>query len=715
MISVANTDFIQATIELFGMVITFVVSILFAIITGNKKKSEKMLLATLILSGLALFVDAGWYIYDGNASQFGFFANRICNFSIFILSSLMVVSVNSFLCHMITENGYKPNIYLSAASYVFSGISILVILSNLFYKWMYCFDNQNIYHRLSGWYVYTALDCLSILILLLLVIFDRKKIARSHRIVIYVFLLAPFIGIALQTLVLGISFVQIGIAIGCIGILMSYLYEWYTKKKEFESLNKENRNFWIVECVFMIMILCISASIVSCIISVNNVAKKNSEQNSTALAYMVNETIESSLSEPINVSRSMSQSHIIRQALEAGNIEGTALEEEMLAYMKRLKREYRYQMVFVSSEKTKSYYTYEGLSRYMDVDNDPNDFWYNEAINQASRYELNIDTDKDNDMALSVFVNMEVRAEDGQLLGICGVGMSIESLVKILENYEDKFDLRISLADKNGLIQLDADREKIERDYIDIKRYGNIESGEIYYDRNDTRARLMKYMDLPDWYLIVEDNNPDKLDVISIIMPSIIVYAIGIILLLIFTISYGIYEKRRSRELQDSIMLSETDGLTGLRNRYSMDKYLAEMLLKEMPDNLSIIMVDINGLKTVNDTLGHDAGDELIKGAAECLNSVFANIDRTYRIGGDEFIVILGCSKSEINPMILELEKKVSEWKGTKVDSLSVSIGTSSRQEYPEMYIQELLKAADDSMYQRKKEYYNLTGKNRRS
>ena len=54
-----------------------------------------------------------------------------------------------------------------------------------------------------------------------------------------------------------------------------------------------------------------------------------------------------------------------------------------------------------------------------------------------------------------------------------------------------------------------------------------------------------------------------------------------------------------------------------------------------MKNNFVVFLIDINGLKVVNDTLGHEAGDELICGAAACITSTFKDKGNTYRIGGD--------------------------------------------------------------------------------
>ena len=76
------------------------------------------------------------------------------------------------------------------------------------------------------------------------------------------------------------------------------------------------------------------------------------------------------------------------------------------------------------------------------------------------------------------------------------------------------------------------------------------------------------------------------------------------------------------------------DQMTGLQNRRAYSEKV-EQLSKQLPVPCTLVMADINGLKETNDTLGHEAGDELIIGSAECLRKSFDGIETLYRIGGD--------------------------------------------------------------------------------
>jgi GGDEF domain-containing protein len=103
-----------------------------------------------------------------------------------------------------------------------------------------------------------------------------------------------------------------------------------------------------------------------------------------------------------------------------------------------------------------------------------------------------------------------------------------------------------------------------------------------------------------------------------------------------------------NHELLDRMkVLSDTDLLTGLYNRNAMNNRVADIVSGRAPikGNYGVIFIDLNGLKTINDTEGHTAGDALLRDAANLLKSIFPESE-IYRVGGDEFLVIL-MSKDE--------------------------------------------------------------------
>ena len=179
--------------------------------------------------------------------------------------------------------------------------------------------------------------------------------------------------------------------------------------------------------------------------------------------------------------------------------------------------------------------------------------------------------------------------------------------------------------------------------------------------------------------------------------------------IVIYTIHNVNEEKRREENL---IRISMTDEMTRLFNRRSYDEDLQELRKGQLAENFVLFSIDINGLKKANDTRGHAAGDELIKGAANCLTMTVGNEGKAYRTGGDEFMVI---SYME-NPLDLfdAIKKQTKEWKGLYTSELNLAVGYAALKENPNASIDDLEHLADTRMYEDKTAFYTESGNDRR-
>ncbi len=167
---------------------------------------------------------------------------------------------------------------------------------------------------------------------------------------------------------------------------------------------------------------------------------------------------------------------------------------------------------------------------------------------------------------------------------------------------------------------------------------------------------------------------------------------------------------RRAYE-RSMLNAANTDKLTGLYNRRAYSKKIRE-LSEKLPERCCVVMADINGLKEANDTRGHNVGDELITGAAACMSQAFQDFGTVYRLGGDEFCVLMTGTAEDAAGCLKQLEKNCAAWKGQYIESISISCGVASAEEYSD--IASLTKAADERMYESKRNYYRSTGHERR-
>ncbi|MGN0700598.1 MAG: diguanylate cyclase domain-containing protein [Oscillospiraceae bacterium] len=171
-------------------------------------------------------------------------------------------------------------------------------------------------------------------------------------------------------------------------------------------------------------------------------------------------------------------------------------------------------------------------------------------------------------------------------------------------------------------------------------------------------------------------------------------------------------EKRREQKL---IHIAKTDELTGLYNRRAYDDDIADAERRGIGRNMTVVSVDVNGLKNINDTQGHAAGDELIQHAAKCMMRVFGVSGRAYRTGGDEFVALVECSERELQEYIAELNDLAGKCKGRYItDGVSLAVGYASKKEFPEADMAELERCSDKRMYDNKDKHYVECGIERR-
>jgi len=170
------------------------------------------------------------------------------------------------------------------------------------------------------------------------------------------------------------------------------------------------------------------------------------------------------------------------------------------------------------------------------------------------------------------------------------------------------------------------------------------------------------------------------------------------------------YLRSTKEELNYQELLAQTDQLTGLYNRRCMDDQLTKLVERTGPtDYLGIIVLDLDGFKKLNDTHGHQKGDELLKEIGRILKNSCRTTDLPCRLGGDEFAILMPSIKSQNGKEVSErVRKSILDLPPVVIDSdlkITGSLGGT-------LYLsgesaQDFIKRADRNLYQAKREGRN--------
>jgi two-component system cell cycle response regulator len=176
--------------------------------------------------------------------------------------------------------------------------------------------------------------------------------------------------------------------------------------------------------------------------------------------------------------------------------------------------------------------------------------------------------------------------------------------------------------------------------------------------------------------------------------------------------------KRFSDRLRDSVQLTMemavTDGLTGLHNRRYLERHLATLVRQSVARQspLSVLVLDVDRFKAINDGFGHDAGDGVLREVSRRLRKAVRGIDLACRLGGEEFVVAMPDTDAALAMVVGErLRQRIAEDpfripNGEQTVAVTVSIGMSTlipSEDTPET----LLKRADEALYRAKRDGRN--------
>ncbi len=404
--------------------------------------------------------------------------------------------------------------------------------------------------------------------------------------------------------------------------------------------------------------------------------KSHEISNNQLIASHIHGLIEGNIQKPIGVATGLSSDEFLIRALEQEeNTNDKVMEEMLSSFLSSVNNQFGYVSTYVISDKTKRFYTSDGIAKIVNPQNDPYDNWY--PIFLANRQKLQVDTNRNQflNYEWSIFINARILDSDGKTLGLCGIGLPMENWQNMLLSVEKEYKVKINLIDSQGLVQIDTDSNNIKNAYISeaLSDKANDKSF-TYIQKGKNSYRINRFIPNLNWYLIVQGHNLIE----GQILGSAMIIAIYLLLMLSIIILLSGNKKISQHNLVKTS--KPEDELTGLPNRNYLKESYGELGVFNTTRYKSLAVFDIDHFKIVND--GRD-GDSIILGIVELAKNVLQERGIMFRWSGDEFVLFLEMEKAEAEEKFKDFCQKALEKHEVTVSvglvtvDLSVSIKTN--------------------------------------
>ena len=391
--------------------------------------------------------------------------------------------------------------------------------------------------------------------------------------------------------------------------------------------------------------------------------------------------IQKDLVRPIVISSTMAHDTFLRDWV----IRGENDVGELARYLAEVKVRHNAFSSFYVSEKTGNYYTGNGVLKRVS-ETEPRDAWYYRVRDMTEDHEINVDPDLANSDALTIFINYRVFDFAGQYIGATGIGLTVESVRRLIRDYQARFQRTIYFADASGRIVLFGGKNAEAPDLRKrpglaaiLERILEERAGSYQFaDGGDNHILNVNYVPELKWYLFVEQNEDVALRDVRQTLYINLALSLVVTLVVIFLtyLTLGNYQSRIEQ-------MASTDKLTGLLNRHAfsilIDKLMANY--RRNPQPITFILADVDHFKLINDQHGHRTGDQVLSGIAQQLRSNLRAGDFAVRWGGEEFLMVLpGCAAEEGRLIAEKLRRAVEEMApppDTPAIRVTISLGLS--------------------------------------
>ena len=472
-----------------------------------------------------------------------------------------------------------------------------------------------------------------------------------------------------------------------------------------------NSKYKIVVLISLLIItLSISISFINYFVSLKSTEKHLKNQSLPLSLDNIYTEIQKHIIEPYLVSSMMANDTFVQDWILNDEINNHKIQE----YLDAVKNKYGMFTTFLVSEKSGNYYTQDGLIEKIEKEN-PNNSWYFKFKHIQETHEINLDFNQNLSNSLIMFINYKIFNSKYSYIGATGVALKISYINDMLKMFRQKYHFKVFFLNEKGEIVL-SEKDYIPQNNIDelvnLKKYKSEiiskESLSFEYENNNKKYILnTKYIPELNLYLLVEAKLEDFVSDVRDIFYINLFFSLFITIVITAIIIYVI--KKYNKKLEH---LADNDLLTNINNRRIFNLKLTSSILVHQRHNqlMSLLFLDIDNFKDINDKFGHAIGDKVLIRIAKILKNNIRQTDLLARWGGEEFVITYVNTSLEDALLVTEKLKDLIEndyiLKELNKSVITASFGLTVLKK--EDKLDDLINRADMAMYKAKE-----NGKNR--
>ncbi len=465
----------------------------------------------------------------------------------------------------------------------------------------------------------------------------------------------------------------------------------------------------IVVLSLLTVFLCFLAATAVSIRSLSKVIDANGQNEARLIASNIHVHIRDFLATQISAAKTMAEDYFVKEAVldDAGKASLDPGMPVLSRYLRGLVDTTGIDTAYLVSDATYRYFSHQGLHKVIDPKDAANpahehDTWYTAFVGTGLDRNIQFDTNPVEKDEWTIFFNNRIAGDGGRLLGVCGVGVGMKRLQSLLRDLELRYGVEILLANDSKTSRISCREVAFDKRYLTLSESAAPPKPITFVRTQDNGWECSVGLKQFGWDLLVVQAGHN-------VVPTFSFFIINNILLFlcIFCILFFFIHRINRSEKELLTKMARIDPLTGLENRSGINR--VHSILKNSSAEGALIIFDVDGFKTVNDTLGHPIGDIVLQRIGNILQNSFRKSDVVSRIGGDEFMVyspglhgadLIGAKARQLEDAVHAIHR-LREIPDEAEVAVSLSMGIALFPQHGKTY-GELYNCADTALYHAK-------------